>query len=65
MGKKNFFYGDCLVGNIWGNGSVFFVVVTFLKLHSHGIFCSFHFCKLSRVGLAKGGFAEDCLLLWI
>lgn len=43
----------------------FLLLLPFCKLHSHGIFCSFHFCKLSRVGLAKGGFAEDCLLLWI
>lgn len=41
------------------------LLLPFGKLHCHGIFCSFHFCKLSRVGLAKGGFAEDCLLLWI
>lgn len=63
---ENVFVGDCLVGNIWGNGCAFVVAVTFFcKLHSHGIFCSFHFCTLPRVGLAKGGFAEGCLLLWI
>lgn len=44
---------------------LFLLLLPFGKLHSHGIFCSFHVCKLSRVGLAKGGFAEDCLLLWI
>ena len=56
--------GDCLV-RIIGRMVVSFLLLPFCKLHSHGIFCSFHFCKLSRVGLAKGGFAEDCLLLWI